>query len=107
MSGAVFRGVTFRGFDVDAVRLPDDPALRVVRQWPRVVRTAIGMLEGREDRHGGFLRMWLTDWLRGIDRGHPVTVLNRNDFIYYDEGNEDLAVLAEAVIRQAERACRP
>jgi hypothetical protein len=46
---------------VDAVRLPDDPALWVVRQWPRVARVAIGMLEGRDDKYGYFLRMWLTD----------------------------------------------
>ena len=105
MSGAVFRHVTFRGFDVQSVRLPDDPALWVVRQWPQVVRVAIGMLEGREDKNGYFLRMWLTDRMRGIDLGHPVTVLNRNDFISYDGGNEELAALAESVIRQAERVC--
>jgi uncharacterized protein YjbI with pentapeptide repeats len=105
MSGAVFRHVSFRGFDVDSVRLPDDPALRVVRQWPDVVRVAIGMLEGREDKYGNFLRCWLTDRLRGIDLGRPVTVLNRNDFAGYAGGNEELAVLADSVIRQAERAC--
>jgi hypothetical protein len=31
--------------------------------------------------------------------------LNRNDFVAYGEGKEELATLAESVIRQAERAC--
>jgi hypothetical protein len=105
MSGAVFRHVIFRGFDVDSVRLPDDSALWVVRRWPCVVNAAIAMLEGREDKYGYFLRMWFTDQLRGIEQGHPVTVLNRNDFVGYAEGKQDLAALAESVIRQAERDC--
>jgi transposase/uncharacterized protein YjbI with pentapeptide repeats len=31
----------------------------------------------------------------------------RNDFVSYDEGKEELAALAESVIRQAERSCEP
>lgn len=101
MSGTVFRHVQFRGFDVDAVRLPDDPALWVVRDYPRVVRTVVRALEGREDEDARFLRMWFSDQLRGIDLGHPVGVLNRDDFARW--GGEKLAALAESVVGQAKR----
>jgi hypothetical protein len=99
MSGATFRHVEFRGFDVDAVRLPDDPDLWVIHDYPTVVRNAVAALTGREDKLGHFLWMWLSDQLRGIDMGHPVGLLNRRDFVHF--GGEELAALAESVIHQA------
>jgi uncharacterized protein YjbI with pentapeptide repeats len=102
MADAVFRNVVFRGFDLDAVTLPDDPGLWVIRDYPRVARKAVAALEGRQDKAGGFLLFYLTDRLRGIDSGHPLGLLNRNDLVTY--GGEELARLAESVIRQAESA---
>jgi uncharacterized protein YjbI with pentapeptide repeats len=103
MSGTTFRNVQFRGFDVDAVKLPDDPALQVVRDYARVARSVIQALEGRKDKDGHFLWMWFSDQLRGIDAGHPVGVLNRSDFAKW--GGEGLAALAESAVAQAKREC--
>lgn len=69
-----------------------------------MIRKAVGALKGREVQAGSFLLVYFTDQLRGIDLGHPVGLLNRNDFV--TAGSEELAVLAESVIRQAERKCQ-
>lgn len=53
---------------------------------------------------GNFLLVYFTNQMRGIDLGHPVGLLNRTDFV--TAGGEELAVLAESVIRQAERECQ-
>lgn len=103
MRDAVFQNVQFRGFDLDAVMLPDDPSLWLIRDYPRVIRKAVVALQGRDDKAGSFLLFYLTDQLRGIDSGHPIGLLNGNDFVTY--GGEELAALAESVIRQAQHDC--
>lgn len=100
MRGAIFRNVGFRGFNVDGVALPDESGVRVVRDFPRVVRAALKITKGWQGEPAGFLRYWLTDQLRGLDAGHPVSVVNRNDFVTW--GGEGLADLAESVIAKAE-----
>lgn len=96
--GAGWCNVQFRGFDIDAVMLPDDPSLWLISDYPRVIRKAVVALQGRDDKAGSFLLFYLTDQLRGIDSGHPIGLLNRDDFVTY--GGEELAALAESVIRR-------
>jgi hypothetical protein len=99
----VFQNVQFRGFDLDAVMLPGDPSLWLIRDYPCVIRKAVTALQDRDDKAGDFLLFYLTDRLRGIDSGHPIGLLNRNDFVTY--GGEELAALAESVIRRAQHDC--
>jgi hypothetical protein len=89
--------------DPAAIRLPDDLALRFIDNYPCVMRKAAHAMEGRQDENGAFLRLWFNDRLRGIDRGLPVGLLNRNDYVRW--GDEELAALADSVIAAAERDC--
>jgi uncharacterized protein YjbI with pentapeptide repeats len=103
LSGAELRHVTIRGMDPGAVRLPDDPALRFIRNYPRVIRKALQALEGRTDKPGMSLLWQFRELLRGIDLGLPVGLLNRNDYVRI--GGEELAALVDSVIEAAEREC--
>lgn len=99
MSGAVLRYVNFRGFNLAAVKLPDDPALRVIENYPCVLRKAVSALGGREDKPAPRLR----GQQRGLEPRFPLGLFNRDDYVC--TGGEELAVLADQVIRDAERAC--
>lgn len=44
LTGAVLRNVTSKGVDLAAVMLPDDPGLRIIRNYPRVMRKAAAAL---------------------------------------------------------------
>jgi uncharacterized protein YjbI with pentapeptide repeats len=103
LSGAELRNVTIRGMDPAAIRLPGDPAVRFIHNYPCVMRKAARAMEGRQDRHGASLRLWFNDLLRGIDLGLPVGLLNLNDYVRI--GGEELAALADSVIEAAEREC--
>ena len=103
LSGAELRSVTIRGMDPAAIRLPDDPALRFIHNYPCVMRKAAEAMEGRQDRHGASLRLWFNDLLRGIDLGLPVGLLNLNDYVRI--GGEERAALADSAIEAAEREC--
>jgi uncharacterized protein YjbI with pentapeptide repeats len=102
MSGAVLRLVEFRGFNLEAVRLPDDPGLRVIKNYPCVLKAAVAALQDREDETARVLRAILTKPKR--DLGHPLGLFNRDDFVVH--GGEEMAVLADEVIRQAEQECK-
>jgi uncharacterized protein YjbI with pentapeptide repeats len=103
LSGALLRNVTFKGMDLAAIRLPDDPGLRVIGNYPCVMRKAAAALAGREDNPAVFLRMRFNGALKGIDLGPPVGLQNRNDYLRW--GGEELAALFDAVIADAEREC--
>jgi uncharacterized protein YjbI with pentapeptide repeats len=103
MSGAVLRGVQFRGFDLTAVKLPDAPGLRVIENYPCVLRHAVGALGSREDKPARMLLSRLRDRQRGAERGFPLGLFNRDDYVRI--GGEELAALADRVIGAAEHAC--
>ncbi len=103
LSGTVLRQVTFKGVDLAAVRLPDDPGLRIIRNYPCVMRKAAAALRGRRDNTGWFLWMQFNGRLKGIDLGPPVGLLNRNDYLIW--GGEELAALLDSVLADAEREC--
>ena len=103
LTGAVLRNVTFTGVDLAAVRLPDDPGLRVIRNYPCVMRKAAAALAGREDKAGVFLRMRFNGTLKGIGLGPAVGLQNRNDYLRW--GGEEMAALFDSVLADAERDC--
>lgn len=65
--------------------------------------TAVSALGGREDKPARVLLSRLRGQQRGVDRGSPLGLFNREDYV--GTGGEELAVLADQVIRDAERAC--
>lgn len=103
LSEAVLRNVTFKGVDLSAVRLPDDPGLRIIRNYPCVMRKAAAALRGRDDNPGVFLRMRFNGALKGIDLGPPAGLLNRNDYLRW--GGEEMAALLDSVIADAVCEC--
>jgi uncharacterized protein YjbI with pentapeptide repeats len=103
LSGAVLRNVTVKGVHLAAVRLPDDPGLRVIRNYPCVMRKAAAALRGREDKPAVFLRMRFTGALKNIDLGPPVGLVNRNDYLRW--GGQEMVALLDSVLADAEREC--
>jgi len=102
MSNALLRLPVFWGIDLPAFRLPADPGLRVIGNYPCVATEAVKALQGREDLAGRVLRAILSDE-RTADRGYPFGLSSRSDWILL--GGEDLAELADATLSQAEAAC--
>ena len=103
LSGAVLRNVTFEGVDLAAVTLPDDPGLRIIKNYPCVMRKAAAALRGRKDNTGWFLWMRFDGRLKGIHLGPPVGLLNRNDYLRW--GGEEMVALLDSVLADAEREC--
>jgi uncharacterized protein YjbI with pentapeptide repeats len=107
MSAAVLRHTRFTGFDLDGVTLPDEPGLRVIRDYPAVVIKARALLQGRQDADAQSLRQRLELQYRGRHpfglRSYPLGLFNRED--YARSFGEDGAVLADAIFREAERDC--
>jgi uncharacterized protein YjbI with pentapeptide repeats len=101
MSKAVLRLVEFLGFDLTGVKLPPEPGLRVIQNYPCVVASAIKSLSSREDETARVLRAVLEE--PGLERGRPLGLFNRDDYVLL--GGEELAALADNVIQQAERDC--
>jgi hypothetical protein len=99
----VLHNVTFEGVDLAAVRLLDDPGLRVIWNYPCVMSKAAAALAGREDNPAVFLRMRFNGALKGIDFGPPVGLLNRNDYPRW--GGDEMVALLDSVIANAEREC--
>jgi uncharacterized protein YjbI with pentapeptide repeats len=103
MTAAVLRYVGFRGFDLDAVKLPAEPGLRVVRNYLCVLKAAEVILRSREGEAARLLRILLKDKGRALERGRSLGLFNGADFVRLE--GEELAELAEDVIIRAERAC--
>jgi len=101
MTGTVLRLVEFRGIDLSSVKLPAEPGLRVINNYPCVLKSAATALQDRDDETGRVLRALLTK--PGHELGHPLGLFNRSDFVLL--GGEELATLADSVIRQAEQDC--
>jgi uncharacterized protein YjbI with pentapeptide repeats len=102
-SEASFRHVEFLGFDLQAVSLPHDPDLRLIRRARCAARRGIEMLEGDDRVAARQLRAMLHTQLRGPGTDRDVRVFNRRD--YLELGGEDLATLAEEVLSRAETEC--
>ena len=103
-SAAVFREVEFRGFDLEDVRLPDDPDVRLYRRGRCVARHGIRLLDGDESKLARGLRAVLTNRLRGPGNDWEADVFNRRDYLAW--GGEDLARLAETIMDRAKAECR-
>jgi len=103
MSGAVFRLTEFRGVDLTAVKLPDDPRLRVIYRYPCVLEAAIADLGGRDDKVGRVLRAVFKNELLGLECGHPLGFVNLDDFVSF--GGEEHAAVADELLRRAEKTC--
>lgn len=101
MTAAVLRLTEFLAFDLHAVKLPAEPGLRVIEDYPCVQRAATRLLAGREDENSRVLKALLEE--RGLERGFPLGLFNRSDYVRLR--GEELAVLAEAIIKQAEQEC--
>ena len=102
MSDALLRLALFRGIDLPAFKLPDDPGLRVIRNYPCVVTAAVKALQGRDDKAGRVLRAVLSGESTA-ERGYPFGLFNRADWVLL--GGEELAELTDATLSKAEDAC--
>jgi uncharacterized protein YjbI with pentapeptide repeats len=99
-SGATFREVEFRGFNLEGVVLPADPDIRLLRRARCVARRGLDLLGGDESREARMLRAILENWLRGPGTDDEAKVLNRRD--YLEIGGPALLALVEDVISRAE-----
>jgi uncharacterized protein YjbI with pentapeptide repeats len=98
-SRASFEDVEFRGCRFQGVRLPQDPGLLVVPQYPRVAQRALELLAGDTSVEA---RMLIGEWqneLRLPGRPDSVGVFNRRD--YLAAGGDTLAELAETTVHRA------
>ena len=105
-SGARFNEVDFLGFNLDGVVLPDDPDLRLVRQFPCAVKRALFLLEDDQTPTAGVLRADLEARLQMLqDGGHEddANVINRRDYLL--DGGEELAALAIDTLTRPEADC--
>jgi uncharacterized protein YjbI with pentapeptide repeats len=103
MLNAVLKLTQFWGIDLPGVKLPNDPELRVIGNYPRVITTAVEALRNRNDETGRVLRAILSGE-RGVERGYPFGLFNRADWVLL--GGEELAELADTTLRKAEDSCR-
>jgi uncharacterized protein YjbI with pentapeptide repeats len=103
MSHALLKLAQFWGFDLPAVRLPGDPGLRVIRNYPCVVAAAVRALDGCDDKPARLLRAVLGGE-RAVARGYPFGLFNRSDWVRL--GGEELADLADITVSKAEDACQ-
>lgn len=103
MSAAVFRLTEFLGFNLAAVKLPDQPGLRVVENYPCVLAAVAEILGDRDDEVSELLRAGLGLPVSGLDHGLPFGLFNRRDYAAF--GGEDLALRADELLSQAEQAC--
>lgn len=100
---AVFDQVEFRGFDIKAVKLPDDPDVYLIPHALCVARRGLAMLDGDERVIAKMLRAMLEGYLRGPGSEHEACVFNRRDYLQL--GGEELAALAQDVLGRAEAEC--
>jgi hypothetical protein len=102
-SDATFRRVEFLGFDLDAVTLPKDPDIRLVRRAPCVARHGVDLLDGDDRTEARVLRAMFENRLRGPGTDNESAVFNRRD--YLELGGPQLLALAEDVLTRAEAKC--
>jgi len=102
-SAAEFREVEFRRFDLEDVRLPDDPDIRLYRRARCVAGHGIQLLDGDESKLARGLRAVLNNRLRGPGDDREADVFNRRDYVAW--GGEELAELTESIMARAEAAC--
>ena len=102
-SEAVFSEVEFRGFDLGAVLLPDDPDLRLQPRARCVARRGLELLRGDERVEARGLRGILEGRLRGPGTDDEADVFNRRD--YLGTGGPQLLTLAEDIYSRAEAEC--
>jgi hypothetical protein len=102
-SDAAFRRVEFLGFDLDAVTLPKDPDIRLVRRARCVARRGLDLLDGDGRTETRMLRAMFENRLRGPGTDNESAVFNRRD--YLELGGPQLLALAEDVLTRAEAEC--
>jgi uncharacterized protein YjbI with pentapeptide repeats len=102
-SGATFAEVEFRGFDLGAVLLPDDPDIRPQPRARCVASRGLEMLTGDERLEARMLRGILKNRLRGPGTDDEVNVFNRRDYLAI--GGPQLLALAEDVFTRAGAEC--
>jgi uncharacterized protein YjbI with pentapeptide repeats len=109
LAGATLQLVSFRGIDVGRLRLPDDPALHVIDNYPCVLDHAVNALSGRTDLLARGLRAQLLSDRSMLAPGQRFGLYNRNDqFLLAEitgEDGEELAAFADEVLGAAEREC--
>lgn len=107
-SEAIFEKVRFMGFDLEDIRFPQDPDLRLVRRYRCVVERALPMLEPDESPAARTLRAVLSERLRMMQpdqrESEEIGVFNRRDYLAI--GGEALGALAAEVFTRAEAECR-
>jgi len=103
MSNAELQQVEFREFNLPAVKLPDSPNLRVIPNYPCVLRAAVNTLSNSTDETGRVLLAMLRGQQKGSEHGYPFGLFNKAD--YQVLGGSEMAALADDVIRRAEREC--
>lgn len=103
-SDAVFNQVEFRGCDLSGITLPRDPEVRLVRHYRCVLEHALAGLGADTSVEARMLRAEFENSLLGRRGADADSVFNRRD---YANDGEDLAALADRVIRQADALCSP
>jgi hypothetical protein len=98
MSGTVLHLTEFLGFNLAAVKLPDEPGLRVIENYPCVLEAVSEILGSRDDELSELLRAGLGLGLAvsGLDRGLPLGLFNRSN--YAALGGEELALRADEIL---------
>ena len=103
-ANAAFDKVEFMGFDLSGVILPQDPDVRLIRRYGCVLQRALIALSADESLPARMLRGEFTNRLKMMrGTGEEVNTFNRRD--YLSSGGEELADLADRVLREAETAC--
>lgn len=102
-SDAYFNQVEFKGFDLEAVVLPKDADVRLVRHARCVAREGLEMISDDTSADARVLRALLERRLRGPGTEQDSEVFNRRD--YLDFGGPGLVALAEDIFRRAAAAC--
>jgi hypothetical protein len=91
--------VEFRGCRFENVRLPESAGVWVVREYPKVARRALALVEGVSTIEGRMFAGELRNALKMPGSVDSIGVFNRADYVV--AGGEALAELAEKVLREA------
>lgn len=104
-SDAFFSDVEFAGFDLEAVTLPNDPDIHLVRRARCVARHGIEMLGDDNSIEADILRSLFERTLKGPGTEQDAQIFNRRDYLA-SGGSPELLALAEDIYQRAEAACQ-
>jgi len=101
---ATFANVEFRGYSLNAVQLPRDPDVLLIRRLPCVARRVTEMLATDRSTAARIVHGVLTNSLRSpVEHPDESWVFNRRD--WQEWGGDETRELAERAMRQAEADC--